>query len=244
MPYWGDAGLGGLGGVSQSGSVGRYDEGKAEAETVRKAACVGTGSSVEAVTAALVTAGATSPGCSETLLGLVLVLGGGGIVVGGSWDCCAVLENPHQDAAAAGASGGCSGEAFLGLSAVVGAHPPLLLQHHLAAADPALVLPVQVEVEGLLVLLHLHPAHHLVLVSRPLDFAAAVVASASAAGSSAEVLHLLERWCPGSPAADLIVLVHPVAPLAAVAAEGPLHLHLQAGVGKRGASLPVLAQTA
>lgn len=241
MPYWGDAGLGGLGGVSQSGSVGRYGEGKAGAEAVRKAACVGRGWSVEAVTAASAMAGATSPGCSENLLGLVLVLGGGGIVVGGSWDCCAVLENPHQDAAAAGASGGCSGEAFLGLSVVVGAHH-LLLRHHLAAADPALVLPDQVEVEGRLVLLHLHPALHLVLVSRPLDSAAAVVASAS--GSSVEALQLLERWCPGSPVAGLTVLVHLVALPAAVAAEDPLHRHLQVGVGKRGASLPVLVQTA
>lgn len=154
-----------------------------------------------------------------------------------------MLENPHQGAAAAGASGGCSGEAFLELSVGVGAHH--LLQHHLAAVDPALVLPVQVEVEGLLVLLHLRPALRLVLVSLPLDFAAAVVvASASAAGSSAEVLQLLERWCPGSPAAGLIVLVHPVALLAAVAAEDPLHLHLQPGIGKRGVSLPVPVQTA
>lgn len=59
VPYWDDAGLGGLGGVSQSGSEGRYGEGKAGAEAVRKAACVGTGSSVEAVTAVSATAGAT-----------------------------------------------------------------------------------------------------------------------------------------------------------------------------------------
>lgn len=41
MPYWGDVGLGGLGGVSQSGSAGRCDEVRAEAET--RAACEGTG---------------------------------------------------------------------------------------------------------------------------------------------------------------------------------------------------------
>lgn len=41
VPYWDDVDLGGLGGVSQSGSVGRCDEGRAEAG--RRAACVGTG---------------------------------------------------------------------------------------------------------------------------------------------------------------------------------------------------------
>lgn len=59
MPYWDDADLGGLGGGSQSGSVGRYDEGRAEAETGRRAACVGTGLSAEVVTAALARAEVT-----------------------------------------------------------------------------------------------------------------------------------------------------------------------------------------
>lgn len=50
MPYWGDVGLGDSGGVNQSGSVGRCDE--VRAEVGRRAACVGTGWSAEAVTVA------------------------------------------------------------------------------------------------------------------------------------------------------------------------------------------------
>lgn len=53
VPYWGGVGLGGLGGVSQSGSEGRCDEVRVEAAVGRRAACVGTGWSAEAVTAAL-----------------------------------------------------------------------------------------------------------------------------------------------------------------------------------------------
>lgn len=49
-PYWGDVGLGGLGGVSRSGSVGRCDG--VRAEVGRRAACAGTGWSAEAATAA------------------------------------------------------------------------------------------------------------------------------------------------------------------------------------------------
>lgn len=59
MPYWGDVGLGGPGGVSQSGSAGRCDEARAEAEIGRRAACAGTGWSAEAATAALARAEAT-----------------------------------------------------------------------------------------------------------------------------------------------------------------------------------------
>lgn len=59
MPYWDDAGLNGLGGVSRSGSAGRCDEARAEAEVGRRAACVGTGWSAEAVTVALARAGVT-----------------------------------------------------------------------------------------------------------------------------------------------------------------------------------------
>lgn len=59
MPYWGDVGLGDSGGVNQSGSVGRCDEVRAEAEVGRRAACVGTGWSAEAATVALVRAEVT-----------------------------------------------------------------------------------------------------------------------------------------------------------------------------------------
>lgn len=52
VPYWGDVGLAGPGGVSQSGSAGRCDEVRAEAEVGTRAACVGTGWSAEAATAA------------------------------------------------------------------------------------------------------------------------------------------------------------------------------------------------
>lgn len=50
MPYWGDVGLGGLGGVSRSGSAARCDE--ARAVVGRGAACAGTGWSAAAATAA------------------------------------------------------------------------------------------------------------------------------------------------------------------------------------------------
>lgn len=56
-PYWGDVGLGGPGVASRSGSVGRCGEVRAEVGT--RAACVGTGWSVEAATAALERAEAT-----------------------------------------------------------------------------------------------------------------------------------------------------------------------------------------
>lgn len=59
MPYWGDVGLGDLGEVNQSGSVGRCDEVRAEAEVGRRAACVGTGWSAEAATVALARAEVT-----------------------------------------------------------------------------------------------------------------------------------------------------------------------------------------
>lgn len=57
MPYWGDVGLGDLGGVSQSGSVGRCDG--VRAEVGRMAACAGTGWSAEAATVALAKAEVT-----------------------------------------------------------------------------------------------------------------------------------------------------------------------------------------
>lgn len=57
VPYWGDVGRGGRGAASQSGSVGRCDG--VRAEVGRRAACVGTGWSVEAATAALERAGVT-----------------------------------------------------------------------------------------------------------------------------------------------------------------------------------------
>lgn len=56
-PYWGDAGLCGPGGGSQSGSVGRCDE--VRAEVGRRAACVGTGWSAEAATVVLARAEVT-----------------------------------------------------------------------------------------------------------------------------------------------------------------------------------------
>lgn len=59
MPYWGDVGLGDQGGVSRSGSVGRCDEVRVEAEVGRRAACAGTGWSAEAATAAVARAEAT-----------------------------------------------------------------------------------------------------------------------------------------------------------------------------------------
>lgn len=57
VPYWGDVDLDGLGEVSQSGSVGRCDEVRAEAG--RRAACVGTGWSAEVATVALARAEVT-----------------------------------------------------------------------------------------------------------------------------------------------------------------------------------------
>lgn len=57
MPCWGDAGLSGLGVVSQSGSAGRCDE--VRAEVVRRAACAGMGWSVGAATAVLAKAEVT-----------------------------------------------------------------------------------------------------------------------------------------------------------------------------------------
>lgn len=53
MPCWGDVDLGGLGEASQTGSAEKYDEVRAEVEAGRRAACVGTGWSAVAVTAAL-----------------------------------------------------------------------------------------------------------------------------------------------------------------------------------------------
>lgn len=58
-PCWGDVGLGGLGGVTRSGSAGRCDEARAGAEVGRRAACAGTGWSAEAATAASGMAAAT-----------------------------------------------------------------------------------------------------------------------------------------------------------------------------------------
>lgn len=62
-PCSGDVGLGGRGGVNRSESVGRFDEVRAEAAAGWRAACVGTGWSVEAATAASVRAEETGPGC-------------------------------------------------------------------------------------------------------------------------------------------------------------------------------------
>lgn len=158
---------------------------------------------------------------------------------GDSWDCCAELESPHQDAAAAGASDGCSEEACLASSvAMVAPHP--LHQPHFAVVAPVLVHLVLVGVGVLLVLQCLHLALHLVLDAHPLNSAAAA-ASASDVGAFAGGLQLLVTWGWGSPAAGLAVLAHLVVLLAV---EDPLHLHLQAGVGKREASLVVPGQAA
>lgn len=156
---------------------------------------------------------------------------------GDSWDCCAELESPHQDAAAAGASGGCSEEACLAMSvAVVAPHP--LHQPHFAVVAPALVHLVLAGVGVLLVLQCLHLALHPVLDAHPLNSAAAVAAaSASDAGAFAGGLQLLVTF--GIPAAVLAVLAHPVVLLAV---GDPLHL--QAGVEKREASLVVPGQAA
>lgn len=159
---------------------------------------------------------------------------------GGSWDCCAELESPHQDAAAAGASGGCSEEACLATSVAVVA-PHHLHQPHFAAVAPVLVHLVLAEVGVLLVLQCLLLALHPVLDAHPLNSAAAVAASASDAGAFAGGLQLLVTWSWGSPAAGLAVLAHLVVLLAV---GDPLHLHLQAGVGKREASLVVPGQAA
>lgn len=175
------------------------------------------------------------------------VLGGGEgnepSVVGDSWDCCGGLESPHQGAAAAAAaraSGGCSGEACLETPAALWGHHSLR-QLHLVVVVPALVHLGQAEVEVLLVL-QLHQALHLVLEAHPLNFAAAVVAaSASDAGAFAGALQLLVTWSLSSPAAGLVVLAHPVVLLAAV---DPLHFLLQAGVVKRGVFLAVPDQAA
>lgn len=159
--------------------------------------------------------------------------------VGDSWDCCAGPESPHRGVAAAGASGGCSGEACLGMSVAAGDHHPLR-QLHLAVVAPALVRLVQAGVE---VLQCLHQALHLVLDAQPLNFAAAVAAaSASDAAAFAGALQLLGTWSWGSLAAGLAVLAHLVVLLAAAGA--PLHLHLQAGAGKRGVCLVVPGQAA
>lgn len=160
--------------------------------------------------------------------------------VGDSWDCCDGLETPHQGAAAAAASGGCSGEACLGTS--VGAHHPLP-PLHLAVVALALVRLVLAGVEVLLVLQCFHQALHLVLDAHPSYFAAAAAAaSASDAGAFAVALPLLVTWSWGSLAAGLAVLAHPVV-LLAVAGD-PLRLHHQAGVGKMGVFLVVPGQAA
>lgn len=176
-----------------------------------------------------------------------LVLGGEGegtapSAVGDSWDCCAGLESPRRDAAAAEASGGCSGGACLGMSAAVGARRRLH-RLRLAVAAPALVQLVQAVAEGLLFLRCLRQALPLGLGDHPLNFAAAVVAAAaSASGAAAGALQLLATWSWGSLAAGLAVLAHPVVHPAA--AGNHLHRHPQAGVGKRGVSLAVPDQAA
>lgn len=62
-PCSGDAVRGVLGGVSRSGSVGRCDEERVEAGVGWRAACAGTGWSVEVVTEASVRAEVTGPDC-------------------------------------------------------------------------------------------------------------------------------------------------------------------------------------
>lgn len=59
VPYWDGVDSDGPGAVIRSGSAGRCDEVKAGAEAGRRAACVGTGWSAEAATAALVRAEVT-----------------------------------------------------------------------------------------------------------------------------------------------------------------------------------------
>ncbi len=127
----------------------------------------------------------------------------------------------------------------------LGAHHPLR-QLHLAVVVPALVRLVRAGAGVLLVLQYLHQVHRLVLEAHPLNFAAAVAAAAvdvavaaSAAASFAGSLQLLVTWSWSSLAAGL---AHPVVLLAA--AEDPLRLHPQAGVGKRGGSLAVPGQAA
>lgn len=110
--------------------------------------------------------------------------------VGGSWDCYAGLETPHQGAAAAAASGGCSGAACLGTFAAVGARHPLL-RLRFAAVAPALVHLALPGVEVLLRLQCLRQVLHPVLDALTLNFAAAAAASASDAGAVAVVLQLL-----------------------------------------------------
>lgn len=61
VPCWSNVDRDALGGATHSGSEGRCGEVRAEAG--RKAACVGTGWSVEAATVALVRAEGTGPDC-------------------------------------------------------------------------------------------------------------------------------------------------------------------------------------
>lgn len=135
-------------------------------------------------------------------------------VAGDSWDYCVELENPQQGAAAVEASGGCFGEAWLEMSAVMWDRQPLL-QLPLVVVAPGLVHLVLAAVVVLLVL-------HLDLDDHPWDSAAVAVASASDAGAFAGVLLLVTRsW--GSLAVVPSVLEDPVVPLAAAGDPQLLH---------------------
>lgn len=170
---------------------------------------------------------------------VLLVLGGGGTAPSAaedSWDCCGELESPRPGAAAVGASGGCSGAACSGMSVAVG-DPHSLRQLHPVVVAPALVHLVQTGAEVLLVCLHL--VLHLVLEAHPCcsAAAAAAVVASVVASAAAGALQLPGTWSWGNPAVDPSVLPHPEVLLAA--AGGPLHLHLQPEVVKRGVSLVV-----
>lgn len=175
---------------------------------------------------------------------LVLVDGGTApSAVGDSWDCCAGLESPHQGAAAAaaaGAFGGCSGEACFGKSEAVVVHYPLPQLQLVVVVAHVLVHLVLAGEEVLLVLQCFHQALHLVLDAHPLHSAAA--ASAFDVEAFAEALQLLVTWSWGTLVVGLAALAHPVVHLAA--AGDPLLLHHQAEVGKMGISQVVPGQAA
>lgn len=124
-------------------------------------------------------------------------------VAGGSWDCCVELETPRRGAAAVEASGGCSGEAWLEMPAVMWDHLPLL-QLHLAVVAPG---PAQLVLAAAVVLLVLRPDPD----DHPWDSAASV----TDAGAFAGVLPVTGRW--GSLAAVPSVQAGPVVLLAAAA---------------------------
>lgn len=125
-------------------------------------------------------------------------------VAGDSWDYCVELENPQQGAAAVEASGGCFGEAWLAMPAVMWDRQPLQLP--LVVVVVVAPGPVHLVLAAVVVPLVLRPD----LDDHPWDSAA--VASASDAGAFAGVLLLVTRsWgslavVPSAPEDPVVLL--------------------------------------